>query len=250
MRPRKIGDIEIPERLHCFLQQLSFEQENVTPGDWAFTVYTTFPVFSFSNSTNEKPTDEEFNFWVCERFQSYIESYLRLKVEKPYGVKIPLDIEYIRLPSASIADARKHFRAKNGWPEPYRPLLRTEHSSFDYRKTYFLIIDEETTDALFEAPDALKKLRKSSSYEDQTKGEDTVVVYFVDADYDEESGGEIFSTSCRRPTKGSSNCTTFYGYMKTTPRWLKNLFTEVFEEGFHLVFRHKDLVYRGSHYGI
>jgi hypothetical protein len=96
----------IPQELENFLKGPKKEE---SPGRWGLTVYSTHPT-----SASEASTEEAFDKSVCERFQAYLESNLRSTVEEPYGEKIPLDIEYIRLPSASIAEARKNFHAGHG----------------------------------------------------------------------------------------------------------------------------------------
>jgi hypothetical protein len=90
-------------------------------------------------------SEDVFNKSVCDRFQADIESNLRFTVEQRYGERIPLGIEFIRLPSASTQDARAHFRAKYGWPERYEKSLyggSQEHN--DMRHSLFVAIDEET----------------------------------------------------------------------------------------------------------
>ncbi|RDL36323.1 uncharacterized protein BP5553_05675 [Venustampulla echinocandica] len=114
---------EIPQELKRFLNGLDMEE---SPGDWRFTIYRTYPT-STSTSASEASTEEAFDKSVYERFHAYIESNLRFTVEELYGEKIPLDIEYIRLPTASIPEARTHFCAKYGWPQQYETGILRNH---------------------------------------------------------------------------------------------------------------------------
>lgn len=75
-----------------FLNALDREE---SPGCWTFTVYI------ISTSAVETAGDTLYKN-LQEKFQAYIESNLRFCIEEPYDEKIPLNIEYINLPSASI----------------------------------------------------------------------------------------------------------------------------------------------------
>jgi hypothetical protein len=94
------GKEKLPVKFKTFINKLGSEENE---GHWEFTVYATYA------SSSGSPPDEAFDRNIYERFQSCIEAYLRANVEELYGVKIPLDIEFIRLPGASILDARTHF---------------------------------------------------------------------------------------------------------------------------------------------
>ncbi|RDL39423.1 uncharacterized protein BP5553_03763 [Venustampulla echinocandica] len=237
-------ETEIPDELERFVKNLEREESE---GHWGFTVYTTYPIPSTATSTLEASTDEAFDKSVCERFQSYIAAYLRFEAEKPYGVKIPLHIEYIRLPSASLYDARTHFRAKYGWPVKYQEGKEERtHEHHDMRHRYFVVINEETIKTLFDAPEAIAKIRRGLDYREVTEKEDEIVITVVQVDYNEACEGIIFATASRQPTKGSSDCTTFYSYIKTTPRWLKEIWLEIIDMDVQFLFKHKDHVYKGG----
>ncbi|KAM3085339.1 hypothetical protein ACMFMG_002422 [Clarireedia jacksonii] len=209
-------EIKIPNGLKNFLRLLKADavEGGESKGHWIFTVYTTYSMTSFTSTGSvERPTDEESSKSVCGRFQSCLEAYLRLKVEEPYGVSVPLDIEYIRLPSASINDARTHFRASHGWTDGNRA-----HEFSGLRHSYFIVLDEGILNTMTTVFGATATTDVGLRYMDLKNVEDNIVVTVVDADYDEACEGVIFATASRRPTKGSSDCITFYGYMKTTPR--------------------------------
>lgn len=195
---------------------------------------------STSTTSLDVSTDEGSHKLVCSRFQSCLEAYLRLQVEQPYGVTVPLDIDYIRLPSASINDVRMHFQARNGWPKGERT-----HEFFGIRHSNFIVLNEETLNALNELFSAYTEVIGDLRYMDWSDNEDNVVLTVVDADYDEACEGIILASASRRPTKGSSDCITFYGYMKTTPRWLMSVWELLSLRGFQHMFKHKDRVYRG-----
>lgn len=106
---------KLPQDIEHFVEGLEKEE---SPGRWGFTVFSTYPA----------STEEAFDKQVCERFQARIGSSLRFTVNGPYGLNIPLDIEYIRLPSASIPEARRHFRAKYGFPEKHERGILRDHA--------------------------------------------------------------------------------------------------------------------------
>lgn len=126
-----------------FMDALDMEE---SPGVWGFTVYCTYPAFTSTTSTNEA---EEFNTRVCERFKAYVEANLRLNIEERWGITIPLEIEFIRLPAASVAEARTHFRAKYGWPAEYETGVLRNNEFHDMRHSTFVVIDEETIKTIF-----------------------------------------------------------------------------------------------------
>src|ERR1700712_5290798 len=105
-------DKETPENLQAFFDSLQTEDPL---GVWSFTVYSTYP----SSSSSDKSAEETLDKLVCERFQAYVKTNLCFTIEEAYGKKVTVDIVFLRLPSASIQDARKHFRAKYGWPEEH-----------------------------------------------------------------------------------------------------------------------------------
>jgi hypothetical protein len=245
---------ETPKLLQRFIDGLQTEENE---GHWDFTVYSTYPT-STATTLSPGSTEEAFDKIVCDRFQAYIESNLRFTVEEPYEEEIPLGIEYIRLPSASIQDARAHFRAKYGWPEKHEGYMvgggTQEHR--DLRHALFVVIDEETMSTWNEAPDVLVKVPRGSRYEDaeeiidhyweKTEREDRIVVKVVDVDYDETCEGIQFAAAGRGTKKDSPHSLTFYGYIKTTPRWLQKVWTMlVIEFDFQVMFKGKDKVYRG-----
>lgn len=85
------------------------------------------------------------------------------------------------------------------------------------RHRYFVVIDEETIKTLFDAPE----LRKGSTYLELTCEDDEhIIIKIVEVGYDESCEGIIFGTASRQPTKGTSDCVTFYGDIKPTPMWL------------------------------
>lgn len=126
-----------------FMDALDMEE---SPGVWGFTVYCTYPAFTSTTSTNEA---EEFNTRVCERFKAYVEANLRLNIEERLGITIPLEIEFIRLPAASVAEARTHFRVKYGWPAEYETGVLRNNEFHDMRHSTFVVIDEETIKTIF-----------------------------------------------------------------------------------------------------
>jgi hypothetical protein len=225
---------EIPQQLKSFLEDLEKEE---SPGRWGFTLYSTYPAFSSVNETFDKK--------VCDKFQAYMESYIRFNIEEPYGVKVPLDIEYIRLPSASIPEARRHFRAKYGWPEKHKTSILRTHLHWGMRYNVFIAIDEETMKGFLDAPEAISEMPVGMSYEDATKKEDEFVVKVVDVDYDEACEGIVFSTSSRRAPKDSPYSITFHGYLKTTLRWLYEVWYELMLFNIQKIFKHKDEVFKG-----
>ena len=223
---------KISQELQSFLDGLEKEK---SPNIWGFTVYSTYPTSVSEASEEEEALDKR----VCERFQAYIESNLRFAVEEPYGVKIPLDIEYIRLPSASIAEAREHFRAKCGLPEKRETGIVTNLVHYGMRYGVFVVIDEETMKTLLDAPVDL------SPAPGEKEGD--VVIKVVDVTYDEACEGIVFATRARGPLpKDSPHNITFYGYMKTTPRWLMEVWTTLMLFDFKFIFRGKDKVYKGD----
>jgi hypothetical protein len=204
---------KIPQDLERFLNGLKKEE---SPGHWGFTVYNTY--LSVSTSASEASTEEVFDKKICERFQAYIESDLRFTVEEPYGVKIPLDIDYIRLPSANISEARTHFRAKYGLPKKHEVGIIPSHEHYDMPHIIFVVIDEETVKMLLDAPEAIQEIPAGSKYWSATRKVDDIAVKVVDVDYGEDCEGIQFAAAGRWTPKDSPHSITFYGYMKTTLR--------------------------------
>jgi hypothetical protein len=209
---------KIPGRLSLFLQELSYEDAE---GCWGLTVFTTYPRIS-STAISETNTEASFHKNICARFQSYITAYLRFNIEDLYGVKIPLGIQYIRLPSASIQEARTHFRWKHRRPEINQEPAPTDEERNDMAHSYFLIIDEEAMIILMNAPSAITTLRKLEEYMKMTVLEDEIIIKVVDVEYDEHSGGEILGESVRNPRKGSEDCVDFL--------WVYENYTEMAKE--------------------
>jgi hypothetical protein len=63
-----------------------------------------------------------------------------------------LDIDFNRLPSVSITEARAHFRANYGWPEKHETGIFGNREHYGMRHGVFVVIDEETMEALLDAP--------------------------------------------------------------------------------------------------
>jgi hypothetical protein len=174
---------------------------------WGFTVYSTYP----------PSASEAFDQSICERFQAYIEFNLRFTVDEPFGETIPLNIEYIRFPFASILDARTYFRAKHGWPGKYETSILRNHEHHDMRHGIFVVIDEETMKTWGEAPGPvleiptrsrrLTAIEKEDEYPASAEKEDDIVIKVIKVDYDEECDGVVFSTASR--AKDSPYSTVF-----------------------------------------
>lgn len=229
----------IPQELRHFLDNLQREE---SPGRWGFTVYCTYPV---SKPTPTPDEAEAIDTRVYERFQAYIEAHVRFAIEKRYGVKIPLDIGFVRIPSASIAEVRAHFRAKMEWVErDSSRILQAEQKHHGMRYSLFVVIDEETMTTLLDAPQAITELEKDKTYEEATKRDDEIVIKVVDVGYEEACEGLLWSISGRNDRK-EGNPRTFYGYMKTTPRWLQEVWFTVTVLGWKQIYRGKDEVYKG-----
>jgi hypothetical protein len=130
---------------------------SASPGRWGFTVYSTYPI-TISPSAS---SGETLNKRVCERFQAYFNSNLRFSVEDLYGEKMPLDIEFNRLPSVSTTEARVRFRAKYSWPEKHEMGIFRNHEHHDLRHGVFVVIDEETMKALLDAPNLFWDFRQA-----------------------------------------------------------------------------------------
>ncbi|KAG4431567.1 hypothetical protein IFR05_012942 [Cadophora sp. M221] len=224
------------QELKRFLDALSQDEY---PGRWAITVYIV------TSSAVEPAGDDTLDKKAQEKFQAYIKTNLRFDVEELNDKKIPLDIEYISRPAASILETRTHFRSKYGWPKEYETGVFRNHTHHDMRHRYFIMIDDETMTTLQDAPDAVSELPRGGDYWDVSKGEDSIVIKIVDADYDEACDGIQFAAAGRGMPKDSPHSITFYGYMKTTPRWLRLLWVNVADLGFRAVFKGKDVVYKG-----
>ncbi|EPE30326.1 hypothetical protein GLAREA_13049 [Glarea lozoyensis ATCC 20868] len=234
---------KIPAEVKLFLGGLSGQSEERF---WEFTVYTTYSATA-STTDHEPLTGDALDTAVNSRFQSYIQAYLRFNIEEPFDLKIPLKIEFIRLPRATLDGARMHFRDSTGWPvtsELREQRWDEGHNSMRYN--YLIILDDETLTTLLNAPPAITTLPNTEDYFQTTKQEDNIVIKIVDVHYDESCDGEVLAISCRNFTKGSSDCVTCYGYIKTTPIWLQSLWVSLSDMGFKHVFKHKDVVYRGG----
>ncbi|PVH75360.1 hypothetical protein DL98DRAFT_518660 [Cadophora sp. DSE1049] len=223
------------QELERFLNALDQEE---SPGRWAFTVYIISP-------SAVEPAVDTLDKKTQEKFQAYIKANLRFDVDEPFDEKIPLDIEYISRRSASILETRTHFRSKYGWPKEYETGIFRNHEHHDMRHRYFVVIDDKTMTTLQDAPDAVSEIPKGGDYWDASKGEDGIVIKIVDADYDEACDGIQFAAAGRGTPKDSPNSITFYGYMKTTPRWFRLLWVDIADLGFRAVFKGKDVVYKG-----
>ncbi|KUJ15034.1 uncharacterized protein LY89DRAFT_736093 [Mollisia scopiformis] len=130
---------EVPQPLQAFFNSLNIED---VLGIWTFTVYSIYPAPTPASSATEELSDQ----LVCERLRAYIEASLRFNTEELYGENIPLQIEFIRLPSASTQDARKHCRAKYGWPEEHdKRILRELREHYGMRFDWIVMIDEESS---------------------------------------------------------------------------------------------------------
>jgi hypothetical protein len=75
--------------------------------------------------------------------------------------------------------------------------------------------------------------------------QDKVIIKVVDVDYDEACGGEILASGARNPVKGGSHYDTFYGYMRTTPGWLQEVWKDLMENQWMFIFRNQDTVFKG-----
>jgi uncharacterized protein YjlB len=65
---------------------------------------------------------------------------------------MPLDIDFNRLPSVSITEARVRFRAKHGWPEEHETGIFKNREHHGIRHGVLVVIDEETMKALLDVP--------------------------------------------------------------------------------------------------
>lgn len=252
--PKRIFDMDSAQGHKRFLQALELEE---SPGIWGFTVYCTYPTFASDNSNCISSTtssdevqaeEDEFYTRVCGRFKAYVEAGLRLGIEIPFGITIPLEIEFIRLPSATVAETRSHFRAKNGWPSGYETGPERTNEFNDMRHSNFVVIDKKTIETIFEAPDVLQTIPEGEDwyyYWQATRGEDVIVITVVDVCYDEACEGRVFATKVRNPVKGSDDCITYYGFMKTTLRYLQTTWNDIIHLEYRTIFHGKDVVYKG-----
>lgn len=239
IRPNLTMPEKIPRKLQLFLNGLQTEE---SPGCWGFTVYCTYQAPTSTASPDEA---QAIDTRICRRFQAYIEACLHFAIEARYGVKIPLDIDFIRLPSASIAEAREHFRAGMEWVarDPTR-ILQPQQKHHGMRYSLFVVLDDETIGTLLDGPPAITALEEGENYEDATKEEDGLVIKVVDVGYEEACGGILWSISGRNERK-EGNPRTFYGVLKTTPRWLQEVWFTVMVLDWKQIYREKDEVYRG-----
>lgn len=114
------------------------------------------------------------------------------------------------------------------------------------RHRYFVVIDDETMTTFQDAPDAVSEIPKGEDYWDVSRREDDIVIKIVDADYDEACDGIQFAAAGRGTPKDSPNSITFYGYMKTTPRWFRLLWVDIANLGLKAIFKGKDAVHKGG----
>jgi hypothetical protein len=201
-----------------------------------------------------------FDKFVIERFQKYLDSLINVSLaeslasqvasEKVVGVEEgvnagaelarqiwqKLDVEYVRLPSASISKARAKFRGRHGWPEEFETGLPRSHEHCGLRYRVFVVVDDEGLESLLSGLEPAK----------QTREEDGVVVKTVDADYDEKCEGIIFSdtTKVEGSAEGGSDSVMYHGWMRCELKALMSWWTDMKHHGWEYVFRGEEAVYK------
>jgi hypothetical protein len=263
------------ESVHArFLKDIRREEPS---GCWGYVVYSTYSADAAQEYTasltnvdkaeldeaavslraNPPAVDSEepsaaFDKFVVDRFQGYLDSYINLNIEDPYAERIweVLDLDYIRLPGATIPEARKHFRGKFGWPAEHETGFgQTQPLGIRYHM--FVVIDDEGLKSMMEGPKPVFELKKGYYYSELTNGEDDIFVKVVAVNYDEACGGIQFGARARGAKKGTPDSLDFYGWMKAPPRRLYDLWTDVDDFGtldFTRVYKGTDSVYTGNYF--
>jgi hypothetical protein len=82
-------------------------------------------------------------------------------------------------------------------------------------------------------------------YRERKSDQNKIIVTIVDVDYDEACEEKSSEYVCGIRGKGTSDCITFYGYMKTTPRCLQEVWMGLMKNQWKFLFKGQDIVYMG-----
>jgi hypothetical protein len=185
---------------------------------------------------NDGPTAEA----IFEKIKSYVVASIpRLYDEKeePEELLEVLQLPTIILPRASISDVRAHSREQV-------MSIRNAPNYHSMNPPCFplcIVIDDEALPTIIAGPEPILKIKKDSDYLSVTKAERAVFVKVVDAAYTEGDKGIVMGTRSRisRP----EDCIIWKGWMKVTPRALREVWELHQTQGISKLFETQDGIY-------